>query len=190
MGSNLRSTYKDLAQYYLREARSCEDACAYRMAIVAAATSAHMAGYFILLAHKYVEKEKAGTFEDVRKQIEQIGKWKKIERYMKSLQEVRNAIMHPNEWVVPKWKKGEGETTVSMKIKSEDLPVEKKKINFISIIDSYRDLSQIARDSIEEAEKVHLCLLGIVEPLSTLEYKKLIEEKFSNSGRSIRLEDI
>ncbi|MCH7561084.1 MAG: hypothetical protein IIC67_06935 [Thaumarchaeota archaeon] len=192
--SHLRGTYESLSKFYLREARSCMESKAYRMVIVSAATSIHLAVYFILLARgKYNQEDRVAKFYDILQKIKQEGKWKQIEDDIEWLMNARNAVAHSEEWIIPETTtdSATGKTTMKPKVKINNLPPVKKKVFASSMTNELGSLSQLAKDAITKSESI-LSYLGFpVEQSSVNAIKEYLEKEISRmTGQSVDLENL
>lgn len=192
--SNLRGTYEKLTRYYLREARSCEESRAYRMTIVSAATAVHLGVYSILLVKgKYKQDEKIKDFHEVFEEIKKDDKFKDIINDIEWLKHARNAVSHPDEWIIPEIITNSHKGSVEMKIKEKikDFPEAKKIVYISSITDNLESLKKLASDAIDKAEKILKRLGLIVEAGSVNGWKAELEKRVSKLlGRPFNLENI
>lgn len=191
--SHLRGTYENLSKYYLREAKGCLESKSYRMAIVAAATSIHLASYFILLSRgEYNQDDKVAKFYDVFQKIKHIGKWNKIEDDIKWLMNTRNAVAHQEEWIVPETKTDNtGKTFFTIKAKIEGLPLAKKQVFTASMTNELGSLSKLAKDAVEKAENILLSFGFPVEDSSVNKMKEHVEKEIQRlTGQSVDLEKL
>ena len=191
--SNIRNTYEDMAKNYLLEARSCLDSRAYRMAIVAAATSAHSAGYFILLIQGiYRQDEKMKSLYEVTEELKKKSAYSGVAANIEWLMNARNAVAHPEEWFVPETTRGaSGLSTLKLSEKIKNLPETKRKVFTASIINNLASLHNLANESLKKTEDV-LTSFGI--PFFSTDVdglKREIEKRiFKMTQNKIDLEDI
>lgn len=190
--SSIRGTYEDLAKNYLLEARSCVNSRAYRMAIVAAATSAHTAGYFILILQGiYKQDEKMKSLSIVTEELKNSSTYNIVAADMEWLMNARNAIAHPEEWFVPETTRNTGLSMLKLSKKINDLPETKKKVFTASIVNNLASLHILADESIKKTEDV-LTRFGI--PFLNTDVNGLkveIEQRIFNlTKQKIDLEDI
>ena len=192
--SHLRGTYEDLSKYYLREARDCLKSKSYRMAIVAAATSIHLASYFILLVEgEYNQDDKVAKFYDVSQKIKKVRKWIEIKDDVDWLRNARNSVAHPEEWIVPEIKTDSktGKRYYSAKPKIDDLPVVKKQVFTASMTNELGSLSKLAEESVKKSENILLSLGFPVETGSVNEMKDHIEKEVQRmTGQDVDLEKL
>ena len=170
--------YKKISKYYLREARSCLESKAYRMAILSAATSAHIALYTTLLGSKeYQQNDKVDTFSNVLKKIKEIGKWQPIEDDIEWLMNARNAVAHPEEWITSKTETdSSGLPTCTIEVKINP-PANKKKIHTAIMFDNLEKLSEFAEDAIKKTEKI-IIRLGFPVERNTVSEIEAYMKKF------------
>lgn len=198
MNKTLRGTYKELTNYFLREARSCFSSKAYRMAVVAAATSTHLGIYFVLLdAKEFDQDRRLPSFSEVINKAREVGLLKaSILDDAEWLMNTRNAFAHPEDWLITEsapipnnfgvaW----FETTFKTKYKLEPKEIEKTKAQaFMACCsNNLRVLREIAEGAIQKTELILMSVHGGYEFGNVEDWKKLVEKQL---GGSIDLEAI
>lgn len=196
MKKSLRGTYRQLSNYFLREARSCFSSKAYRMAVVAAATSTHVGIYFILLdVGEFDQSKRLPSFsevlckarkrKDINTSILDDAEW---------LMHTRNAFAHPEDWLITestpipnKFGIAWFDTTVKTKYKIEPKNARKAKASaFIaSCNNNLMSLRKMAESAIKKTEQIMMTIMGGYEFGDVEDWKKLIEEQL---GGNIDLE--
>jgi len=189
--NHLRDTYNNLSNFYFNEANSCLESKAYRMAIVSAATSIHLKTYFLLLLEgEFNQDSRVKEFSEVEEKIKQLGKWKEVEKDLEWLRKARNAVAHPEEWIVSRIDIIPDETASNpITEKNSDRPAAARKILAASQINDLCSLSQLAKYAIDKAKKI-LSQLGFPAQQSSVDEIKIYLEKevLRMTGTSLDLE--
>ena len=198
MKKTLRGTYRQLTSYFLREARSCFSSKAYRMGVVAAATSTHLGIYFILLdAGEFDQSRRLPNFSEVIHKARERSLLKaSILDDAEWLMHTRNAFAHPEDWLITgstpipnqfgiAW----FETTFKIKYKLEPKEVMKAKASafMASCLNNLRILREIAESAIQKTEKILMSALGGHEFGNVEDWKSVIEKQL---GGNVDLESL
>lgn len=185
---------EDLPACYLYEARSCLKACAYRMAITAAATAVHLALYCTLLNKRiYTRRDKAAGFEEVIQKAEK--EYPDIICKVRRLQRARNAVIHTEVGVTTKVNETTEEEmrVVSIEKEKRHKNTPNTKIAFFtaSMVMDYEALAKGAKQAIEIAEEIFK-KFGIMRRTGdACDIKRMYEEMIRKmTGRDVDLEDL
>lgn len=189
--SNIRGTYDSLSRYYMREARSCFDAKAYRMTIVSAFTAVHVGSYFKLLLEKtYTQDNRIAKFNDIFQKIKSNNKFSDMVCDLQWLMNARNAVVHPDEGFIPELISDNSSLgIIKIKEKIPDTTDIKKIVFNSSIVDDLNLFRKIAKKSIEKAENVLDKCGFIIEIGNVDDWKQEKEKRLSKIlGKPIDLE--
>lgn len=174
----LRDTYHTLSEFYLLEARSCYECKAYRMAVVAAATSVHLALYYTLIVDGvFNQDDKLKGFHETCEEYKKRSRGKTED--IEYLKEARNALAHPEEWLIAESTYIPNKNNIALyeaRLKTKfDPPKTKAKIYNASEMNNLRVLKEIAEKSIMIAETVFRREFGMVKTGTVLDWKKEYE---------------
>lgn len=196
MNGTLSETYCQLTNYFLLEARSCFSSRAYRMAVVAAATSTHLGMYFhLLVTRHYDPSDRVPSFYEVisKTRDEQVFR-EDILKDAEWLMNTRNAFAHPEDWIITestpvpnKFDIAWYDVTFKTKYKIE--PKEAQKVKGRAFIiccnNNLRALKEEAGKAIKKTEGILMRVLGGYQCGNVEDWKKLIEKQL---GGNIDLE--
>lgn len=198
MNGILPGTYRQLTNYFLREARSCFSSRAYRMAVVAAATSTHLGMYFYLLTTgHYDQSDRVPSFSQVisKARDEQVFRGD-ILKDAEWLMNTRNAFAHPEDWIITestpvpnKFDIAWYDVTFRTKYKIEPKEVQKVKGRAFIICcnNNLGALKEEASKAIKKTEEILMRVLGGYECGNVEDWKKSIEQQL---GGNIDLESL
>ena len=191
--TEIRNTFYELAGVYFVESNSCINSKSYRMAIMASGHSVYWAMYYELLKQgKFNQDSEIIGFNNVINCIKDIKSLSKFYTDVNHIRHARNAIAHPDEFMVVQKTGTCHDYQFEVVIKKPNIPNIKKKIFLASISNNLCSLKDIAYDVHDKTKNI-LFKLGFNPDDRTViikknAYEKMLKEYTGNTH--IELENI
>ena len=149
-------TYENFSKICYGDARDCLNAKSYPMAIVSAATSVYLAMFstWCRLHPKALSSGRVDNFACVEEKMKKHNEKRQIADDVTWLRHARNAIMHPNECILPKYELDKDQTPRF--IVNNDIPKIKRDILMATLYNEQSNLHAIADNAIKTTSRILL----------------------------------